>query len=870
MSLTRIVDYILNPDTTPRSGTVTFIATRLASNGTGLVPASSSVSCVLTSLGKFDVKLTPTSEFDAETYYQLWLKAGDVREFLGLYQVPVSSVVQTLLPNKITSTSLVSRYRFASESVVQVLSETAASAAISTVVNNPTDTALPRWDGGVSKFADSNLRHVSGGAKTIGTHEITGNLVYNATSPGTGKVLAATGWVDATSIPGISTNTGNDPAAVKTDTTATQAILGKLKGTFLDKGGAEYHVDSYIPVAVGVLEGIQLAINTAIDAGGGVVRFSGIEYDCGSGYLELTKLVSSVRRGRIVLRGAGINATVLKTSTTAKAFLQSNWDVNGSWSAFVYVEDMTLKQTNNASFAAGFGEVCGTGVGVRRVRFENFHYGVVFDQTNDGRVEDCKFETWSANAWGGHTGEIDPTTIGWTKVGTPDTATDGRWKIGTASSNAEGYYWQAISTSAFAKGFTWLGKLPEITNDDGGTLQKVRIDDGTKKYELERTATGIKLNGGSNRTASLASIIRLNIAVGGATADLWIDGTRVDTAVAALSTSGSARISFGDFETTADSVAWWPDFAYYGSNPLPACVWLVNGDEFTTGSTAGFTNVITITKNMFNAAAIQVAIDGSVSCHVQHNLFNGGLHHVWATDTVGLDLGPNYHEDSVLTNVRLAPHKIGGSNPSAATNTAVRIKGGIQSATDVGAPYIDIISANSVTLDGIYFAKITGYCVRVETSGGVADVCEIGCRSLGADIFGSLAGNHFTGSFPYIFSTSPYNSTDREAALYRLRTKRLRVYADALASLGAQIELYDDDGSNKVTIKPPSTVSTNYDFVPIRHNYAATADPTANEDSGDGYAIGSVWIRTNTSPRKIFTCVDATATAAVWLQTTTV
>lgn len=42
----------------------------------------------------------------------------------------------------------------------------------------------------------------------------------------------------------------------------------------------------------------------------------------------------------------------------------------------------------------------------------------------------------------------------------------------------------------------------------------------------------------------------------------------------------------------------------------------------------------------------------------------------------------------------------------------------------------------------------------------------------------------------------------------------------------------------------------------------ATTAPTANDDSGDGYAVGSVWI--DTTNDLVYQCVDATATAAVW------
>lgn len=48
--------------------------------------------------------------------------------------------------------------------------------------------------------------------------------------------------------------------------------------------------------------------------------------------------------------------------------------------------------------------------------------------------------------------------------------------------------------------------------------------------------------------------------------------------------------------------------------------------------------------------------------------------------------------------------------------------------------------------------------------------------------------------------------------------------------------------------------------------HTATSDPTATDDSGDGYAIGSRWINTATDSE--FVCTDATAGAAVWVDTT--
>lgn len=48
----------------------------------------------------------------------------------------------------------------------------------------------------------------------------------------------------------------------------------------------------------------------------------------------------------------------------------------------------------------------------------------------------------------------------------------------------------------------------------------------------------------------------------------------------------------------------------------------------------------------------------------------------------------------------------------------------------------------------------------------------------------------------------------------------------------------------------------------IKDNLAASAAPTADDDTGDGYAVGSFWL--DTTADKAYVCLDATSTAAVW------
>jgi hypothetical protein len=52
----------------------------------------------------------------------------------------------------------------------------------------------------------------------------------------------------------------------------------------------------------------------------------------------------------------------------------------------------------------------------------------------------------------------------------------------------------------------------------------------------------------------------------------------------------------------------------------------------------------------------------------------------------------------------------------------------------------------------------------------------------------------------------------------------------------------------------------------LKTNLSAVVDPVAGDDTNDGYVVGSRWINTNSN--KEFVCVDPSAGAAVWIETT--
>ena len=51
-------------------------------------------------------------------------------------------------------------------------------------------------------------------------------------------------------------------------------------------------------------------------------------------------------------------------------------------------------------------------------------------------------------------------------------------------------------------------------------------------------------------------------------------------------------------------------------------------------------------------------------------------------------------------------------------------------------------------------------------------------------------------------------------------------------------------------------------FTELLHTFSQTTAPTVDEDSGDGYAVGSMWI--DTTGDAVYICLDATVGAAVW------
>jgi hypothetical protein len=150
---------------------------------------------------------------------------------------------------------------------------------------------------------------------------------------------------------------------------------------------------------------------------------------------------------------------------------------------------------------------------------------------------------------------------------------------------------------------------------------------------------------------------------------------------------------------------------------------------------------------------------------------------------------------------------------------------------------------SNIFIKGASSSVTNGYVrLNAGTTGLLIDGCEI--SKLGGDHTNIGRGVWFEGFDPGDVSG-------------------LRLDAD-LAHATSQIQ-----NPNSVLVEvasKPYVLSTSWSASP-RMNFAATSDPGSTDDSTDGYAVGSHWI--NLSSNQEFVCVAATASSAVWKQTTT-
>ena len=86
-------------------------------------------------------------------------------------------------------------------------------------------------------------------------------------------------------------------------------------------------------------------------------------------------------------------------------------------------------------------------------------------------------------------------------------------------------------------------------------------------------------------------------------------------------------------------------------------------------------------------------------------------------------------------------------------------------------------------------------------------------------------------------------------------------YISAKGSAAEEGDIFGNTTSNKINYYN----GTEWIEIGEKNNFAASADPSATDDSASGYVVGSQWI--DTTNDRSWICVDNTASAAVWLST---
>lgn len=541
------------------------------------------------------------------------------------------------------------------------------------------------------------------------------------------------------------------------------------------------------------------ALSAADAAGGARVNIPTGKYLLN--YLSLPK--------QTILAGMGREATQLLSYASSGGVVRSIWPSNSNTKVHSAVEHLGIRALDLNSFQSGFHDNGGSFVRIYDLYIQNTHWGAILDQTELGEVELCNFETYNLLGYGGYRSTYDPTTSSYfTKTGSQSTTTDGTyWRINTATTNATTYYTKSLVTTFMQKGATFIFRGVSVASSDGTSLpnssvQSV-IDDGTHQYILQFTGTQVRLNNGTLRNINVGSYGRLNIAVGGATADLYIDGVLVDTGIPYVASSGSARIGWGDFATTDDADAYWSDMQWYASNPLPASVWIVNGAEVTPGNSGGYTNRISLDKNQFNVAAVQVADDGGYTHTFRANNWNGGIYQLRLADVIGADVSAGEHEGNVLSAILFAQTTLQGSVGITGNNGISILNGNTITSWGAapGFPQIRLEEGTGITINGNYFGTGNAYSIDIIDKNAVQDINAHGNGYTTTNLLNAIP--------PYGTAVFMSKGTSaKEAWQNRVATYRFAVDQYSPATIGSNQNDYDPAGEGGVLARSAFRISS--------------------------------------------------------------
>lgn len=253
---THVVDHIRDASGSPLSGKVTFILTqKAATGGDGLVVASPTVSATLDSSGLFSAYLYPSSSLSPASYYQVYVTSGAGNQtYVGLYNIPASSSVVTLSPNKVTDANLAAQYTFAPQAAIVALTQTISQAALATMTFANVVSALgytPANAASLGTMASQNANNVN---VTGGT--LNGITCVGCTNVGTGSA-------------GGVANAGDTTIAADTDASGAGRIVLQTGGVTRATIEADGSMTGLTPAQVRYASQAGAALNSDILAGGG-------------------------------------------------------------------------------------------------------------------------------------------------------------------------------------------------------------------------------------------------------------------------------------------------------------------------------------------------------------------------------------------------------------------------------------------------------------------------------------------------------------------------------------------------------------------------------------------------------------------------
>lgn len=551
------------------------------------------------------------------------------------------------------------------------------------------------------------------------------------------------------------------------------------------------------------------------------------------------------------VRGAGKTSTRLYSYISSGGIIRGIWPSNGSTRVFTNVEQLYLRAIDTNSVQYGIHDNGGSYGLIDEVAIKDAHIGVVLDQSELWRVRNSLFENYGVNYYGVHNGSLDPaSTIGWTKTGTGTTSTDsGYWTINTTGSNATTYYSRATGATLFYKGLVAQGNRLTLTAKDNITddnASVIRFDNGaTQRHEVRLRKDGstfyIYLNGNASPTTfNASSTWRIEVAVGGATADLYVDGTLVEDNVAAMTTSGDAIVGFGDFATTDDANVGYGNFYYVSAFPVPVGLWLVNGAEVTAGNNTGYTNVIHADNNDFNGLFFHIWDSGGTDHSFNQSNHNAGLHAIHIASPTTVEVSNAAFEGHAFEAIVVDAYAATASTPSGkASGVKVRNSTINNSSATKLAP-VRLEAAYSVDLDTLTFTKgaAAGYLVEVAvdgvdklashavSSGNVPDsYFSTPARSITAD-----QNNYTTGPHNIVFLSTDASRTmtgatggyDRRQVTFINAGSNNLVLANESASSTAANRFTNSSGAD-ITLAAKDSVTMVYDSASLRWRVKADA-----------------------------------------------